>query len=118
MGGVMSSWSIIYNPNCSKSRKALQILREHKINPTIIDYLQNPLSREQLSDIADKIGVEAHQLLRKKEKAFVEANIDVTNDMNVFDAMVDNPSLIERPIVVHKEKALIARPPEKLLDII
>ena len=72
----MSSWSIIYNPNCSKSRKALEILREHKINPTIIDYLQNPLSREQLRDIADKMGDEAHELLRATDLRAITGGAD------------------------------------------
>ena len=111
---------IYHNPRCSKSRATLALLREKGIEPRIVEYLKTPPSREELEAILARLGMQPRDLMRKKEKIYKELgldNPDLSRDQ-LIDAMLENPILIERPIVVVGDKAAIGRPPEKVLEIL
>ena len=111
---------IYHNPRCSKSRATLQLLQEKGIEPKIIEYLKTPPSKEALEAILNKLGMEPRDLMRKKEKVYKEKgldNPDLTRDQ-LIQAMIENPILIERPIVLVGDKAALGRPPENVLEIL
>ncbi|WP_374088258.1 arsenate reductase (glutaredoxin) [Methylomicrobium lacus] len=111
---------IYHNPRCSKSRETLQLLRDKGIEPEIVEYLKNPPSAEELDAILQKLGIEPRDLMRKKEKPYDELDLfDKSLDrQTLIRAMVENPILIERPVVVIGDKAAIGRPPENVLAIL
>ena len=112
--------TIYHNPRCSKSRQTLALLEDKGVDLNIIEYLKTPPDQETLADILNKLGITPADLLRKGESVYKDLNLDnKTDDTNaLIDAMVENPILIERPIVVANGKAAIGRPPESVLDII
>lgn len=109
----------IHNPRCSKSRQALALLEDKNINPDIRLYLNNSLSKDELKGILKKLNVEASSIIRKGEKDYKEnfKGKDLSEE-EWIDAMIKYPKLIERPILVNGEKAVVGRPPENVLDII
>ncbi|BCX82863.1 arsenate reductase (glutaredoxin) [Methylomarinovum caldicuralii] len=112
---------IYHNPRCSKSRATLALLREHGIEPRIVEYLKQPPSREELEAILDKLGFsDPRRLMRTKEKVYKELQLDApdADRDRLLEAMLANPILIERPIVVAGRKAAIGRPPENVLEIL
>jgi arsenate reductase len=112
--------TIYHNPSCSKSRETLQILKQHKTQPYVIEYLDTPPSKGEISQIIDKLGVAPIDLLRTTEKAYIEAKYqaDLMSDEEIIEAIAKHPSLLQRPIVIYGNKAIIGRPPIKVLDII
>ncbi len=110
---------IIHNPRCSKSRSAYNLLKEKGYEVEEILYLKNPLTKEQLKDIVKKLGIAPFDLIRTKEGDFKNnfANENLSDEQWI-DAMIKFPKLIERPIVINKDKAVIARPTEKIFEII
>ena len=116
---AMSTLRIYHNPRCSKSRGACQILADKGIAAEIVDYLKNPPSRAELADLVQKLGLPAEALVRKGEVVFKEhyAGRTLTED-DYLDAMAAHPILIERPVVIKGDRAVIARPPEKLLELL
>jgi len=112
------SVTIYHNPRCSKSRQTLELLRERGVEPTVVEYLTAPPTARELDRILRLLGREPGELLRKKEAA--EAGLDAAalDRKALIQAMVDNPSVIERPIVVAGDKAAVGRPPESVLDIL
>jgi arsenate reductase (glutaredoxin) len=114
------STRIYHNPRCSKSRQTLALLREHGIEPEIIEYLRTPQSAEELQALLNLPGLEAKQLVRVKEAAWREAKQDLAamSDAEIVSALVDIPSLLERPVVVHNGRTCIGRPPENVLDLL
>lgn len=117
---MSSSVKIFHNPRCSKSRKTMQLIESSGITPEIIEYLKEPPGYQELSDTLDLLDLEPRALMRSQEKPYKENNLD-NPDLSREDlirAMIDNPILIERPIVLHDGKAIIGRPPEKVLDIL
>lgn len=111
---------IYHNPRCSKSREALSLLESRNIAPTVCDYQKTPLNAEQIRDLVGKLGIQVKDLLRSKEAEFKSAGLDradVTDEERI-QAMVDQPKLIERPIVVVGDQARIGRPPEAILEIL
>ena len=112
--------TIYHNPRCSKSRQTLGLLEEKGIKPEIIEYLSNPPSTMELKEIIKKLGISARELMRKNEEIYKEKNLDDAdlNEDDLIAAMVNNPILIERPIVLSKGKAAIGRPPENVLELI
>jgi len=116
----MSDISIYHNPRCSKSRAALALLEENDINPEIIYYLDNPPSTEQLKELLSKLGKSIREVLRRGEAEFEEFNLGDPdlNEEIIFDIVNRHPRLIERPIVVKGERALIGRPPENVLQLL
>ena len=115
----METLRIYHNPRCSKSRGACQILADKGIAAEIVDYLKNPPSRAELADLVQKLGLPAEALVRKGEVVFKEhyAGRTLTED-DYLDAMAAHPILIERPVVIKGDRAVIARPPEKLLELL
>lgn len=114
------SVTIYHNPRCSKSRQTLQLLREHAIEPQIIEYLKTPPDPKTLDRLLQMLGLEPRELMRRKEAEFRALNLDDAqlSRSQLIQAMVDNPKLIERPIVVNGAKAALGRPPEQVLDVL
>ena len=109
---------IFHNPRCRKSRETLQLIEEKGIEPEIIEYLKTPPSKKELSDILDLLKIEPQQLLRKNEAIFKSdfKGKELSNE-EWIEAMINNPKLIERPIVVKGGKAIIGRPPENVKEL-
>lgn len=116
----MAAMTLYHNPRCSKSRSALQLLEERGLNPAIVRYLETPLSAAQLQDLLAKLGIPARQLLRSGEDEYKSLGLSDPNltDAQLIEAMAAQPKLIERPILVVGEKAVIGRPPENILEIL
>ncbi|MAU38239.1 MAG: arsenate reductase (glutaredoxin) [Rhizobiales bacterium TMED94] len=111
---------IYHNPRCSKSRQTLEILNKKKLDIDIIEYLKSPLECSEISSLLKKLGYTARDLLRRGEDIYKNKKLSdksLTDDF-LIDIMSKNPILIERPIVVCNDKAVIGRPPEKVLDIL
>lgn len=110
---------IYHNPNCSKSRESLEILETTKEDVQIIKYLDETLSTEKLSKIIKLLKIKPIELIRENETIWKEnfKDLDFT-DEELIDVMVEFPQLIERPIVINGDKAVIGRPPTKIYDII
>ena len=109
-------FTIYHNPRCSKSRQTLQLLEQAGIQPEIILYLEQTPTTAVLSEIIAKLGISPRQLLRKGEDAYKELQLkdDKLSDQQLIEAMVNHPKLIERPIVVNGDKAVLGRPPENI----
>ncbi|MCF8719884.1 arsenate reductase (glutaredoxin) [Nitrospina gracilis] len=114
------SVTIYHNPKCSKSRATLELLRGKGIEPEIIEYLKTPPSADTLQSILEKLGLSPREFMRKKEDEYEELELDnpTLTDHELIAFMVQNPSLIERPIVIANGKAALGRPPEQVLDIL
>jgi arsenate reductase len=109
--------TIYHNPRCSKSRATLALLEEKGVTPKVIEYLKTPPSEEELSTILSLLGMGPKDLLRKKEAK--DAGIDSALDgAALIAAMVANPQVIERPIVLTPGAARVGRPPESVLEIL
>ena len=106
---------IYHNPRCRKSREGLQLLESSHQNFEIIDYLNNPPTEKELTDILKMLELDPIQLVRKNETVWKEnyKNRELT-DAEIVKAMCDNPKLIERPIVISGNKAVLGRPPENI----
>ncbi len=110
---------IYHNPRCSKSRQGVAILEESKVDFKVIKYLDTPLSEKDVSEIIHLLKISPIDLVRKNEKIWKELfKGKELSDAEIIKAMVENPKLIERPIVVNKDKAVIGRPPESISDIL
>lgn len=111
----MATYKVYHNPRCSKSRNALSYLEEKDLSFEIVEYLKEPLSKEDIEDLLKMLGIPAKDLIRKNEAIFKEQfkGKELSED-EWINAMVEYPKLIERPIVVKGEKAVIARPTENI----
>ncbi|WP_298540751.1 arsenate reductase (glutaredoxin) [uncultured Aquimarina sp.] len=111
--------TIYHNPRCSKSRQCLAILEEKNEDLDIIKYLDTPLTEKKISEIIDLLGIKPIDLVRKNEAIWKQEykGKDFT-DNELIKIMCDHPKLIERPIVIKNNKAIIGRPPEKVVDIL
>ncbi|MGE8497594.1 MAG: arsenate reductase (glutaredoxin) [Pseudomonas sp.] len=116
----MTDLTLYHNPRCSKSRAALQLLEERGLTPGIVRYLDTPLSATELRELLGKLGIGARGLLRSGEDEYTALGLNdpSLDDAQLIDAMAANPKLIERPILVVGDKAVIGRPTEKLLEIL
>jgi len=116
----MSNIIIWHNPRCSKSRQTLQLIRDRGIEPTIIEYLKTPPSEAELISALGKLKLEPRDLMRKKEAAYKELSLgdEGLTRSELVGAMVENPVLIERPIVVRGKHAVLGRPPENVLELL
>ncbi|WP_413113914.1 arsenate reductase (glutaredoxin) [Thaumasiovibrio sp. DFM-14] len=113
--------TIYHNPKCSKSRATLTLLQERGIEPDVVRYLDTPLDVEQLQRLLSLLGFEQpRQLMRIKDALYKELELDKTerSNLELLQAMQQHPKLIERPIVVNGDKAVLGRPPENVLDIL
>lgn len=111
---------IYHNPKCSKSRQTLELLRERGVDPKVVEYLKTPPSVQELDAILKKLGIEPRALMRKNEAAYEQAGLadPALTRAQLIAAMVANPSVIERPIVVNGARAAVGRPPENVLEIL
>ena len=116
----MKEFIIYHNPRCSKSRQALQLLREAGIEPTIVEYLKTPLEKNVLKNISQLLGLRPKDFVRKIEKDFKDNHLSesLEDDDKILEAMSLFPKIIERPIVVLGEEAVIGRPPENVQKLI
>lgn len=116
----MSQLTLFHNPRCSKSRGALELLEARGLAPTIVRYLETPPSAAELLALLGKLGIGARQLLRTGEDEYKALGLDdpQLSDAQLVEAMAAHPKLIERPILVAGDKAVIGRPPEKVLEIL
>lgn len=110
---------IYHNSRCSKSRECLAFLQNSEKSFEIINYLQTPPTFEELKNIISKLNIKPIELVRQKEKIWID-NFKKSNltDEAIIHAMIEHPSLIERPIVINNDKAVIARPLEKVNEIL
>jgi len=111
---------IYHNPSCSKSRETLQILDNNNLSPTIVEYLDNPPTRQELKKIIAMLDISARELLRTTEQIYADAKLDreALSEDEIIAAICQHPELLQRPIVVAGERAVIGRPPARVLDII
>lgn len=111
---------IYHNPRCSKSRQAIELLRERGIEPQVVEYLKTPPDATTLRGLLRMLGCPARDLLRRGEEAYAELGLAarLEDDDAVISAMVERPVLIERPVIVVGGRAVIGRPPEKLLTLL
>jgi arsenate reductase len=116
----MTDLTLYHNPRCSKSRGALELLEARGLTPTIIRYLETPPDAAQLRDLLGKLRIGARELLRTGEEEYKALNLaDASlSDEQLIAAMAAHPKLIERPILVVGDKAVIGRPPESVLEIL
>ncbi len=111
---------ILHNPRCSKSRETLELVRAQGIEPTIVEYLKDTPDSAEIHGILTMLGAQPRDIMRTGEKVYKELGLDDADLSNhtLIEAMVDNPILIERPIVIANGKAAIGRPPKTVLDIL
>ena len=116
----MKDLTIYHNPRCSKSRQTLQIIKDHGIQPIVVEYLKAPLKESELKSISKLLNKRPKDFVRKSEADFKENNIQkiIENDADLINGMVKFPKIIERPIVLYKNKAVIGRPPENVLELL
>ena len=112
--------TIYHNPRCSKSRQTLELLQSNNIEPEIVLYLETPPSAADIEALLSKLGISARELLRNGEDAYKENNLKdkSLSDAALIEAMTKFPKLIQRPIVVKGDKAVLGRPPENVLELI
>jgi arsenate reductase len=110
--------TIYHNSRCQKSRQGLNFLENLEEKFQIINYIKNPLSKVEIKKLLLKLQYQPIDLIRRKEKIWIE-NFKEKNlsDEEIMELMIQFPKLIERPIVVYKNKAVIARPTEKIMDL-
>ena len=110
---------LYHNPRCSKSRQGLKLLQESHQNFEIIEYLKRPISEEEIKDLLDKLKIGPIELVRKNESIWKEKyKGKKMNDQQIIQALLEYPKLIERPIFTNGNKAVIGRPPEKIISIL
>lgn len=116
----MTDLTLYHNPRCSKSRGALELLEARGLAPTIVRYLETPLDAAQLQSLLGKLGISARQLLRTGEDEYKTLDLadSSLSEAQLIAAMAAHPKLIERPILQVGDKAIIGRPPEKVLEIL
>lgn len=118
----MNHITIYHNPRCSKSREALGIVQrfasDHDAALNVIEYLKTPLAAKDLQALQHKLEMPAREMVRENEEEFASLNLAEANDAALLQAIVAHPKLMQRPIVVYREQAIIARPPERLHEFL
>lgn len=116
---MSKTMKIYHNPRCSKSRQTLNLLIDNDVDPEIFEYLKTPPTVKELSDIVNMLGINPVDLVRKGEAIFKEKYKGLElSDKEWIEAMVENPKLIERPIVIDGNQARLGRPPELVLELL
>ena len=116
----MSELILYHNPRWGKSRIAVSLLNEKKINFTIIEYLKTPLSKTEILSLSEKLGRPISQFVRKNEKDFKKNQCEkyLNNNEKMAEMMNRFPKIMERPILVKGKKAVLGRPPEDVLELV
>ena len=116
----MTDTIIYHNPRCSKSRQTLEILQREGYEPQVIKYLQTPPSVEEIKGLLSLLGMTAQQVMRRNEAEYKDNNMSdpQLSEAQLIELMHAFPKVIERPIVVNGDQAVIGRPPESVMDII
>jgi arsenate reductase (glutaredoxin) len=115
----MERLTIYHNPRCSKSRAALAILQAHEVPLRVVEYLKEPPTRAELATLRRKLGCAAAEWIRKNEAEFKQAGLSAnSSEEQLLDGMAKYPILIERPIVVCGNRAVVGRPPERVMELL
>ena len=115
----MANVTIWHNPRCSKSRNAVTLLEEKGVEADVVKYLDTPPTKDELVAVLKMLGISARELMRTKEAIYKELNLkEETDEDKLIEAMVQNPKLIERPVVIKGGKAAIGRPIENIIDLL
>lgn len=114
----MQDITIWHNPRCSKSRAALEVLEQKNLDINVVKYLETTPSKKEIKEVLQMLGMGARNLMRTKEDIYKELNLKDENDEEkLIDAMVENPKLIERPVIIKDGSAVIARPIENIDEL-
>jgi arsenate reductase (glutaredoxin) len=113
----MTEWTIYYNPNCKTCQKTLAILKERRIDVFVRDYLKSPPTEKELNDVLTKLKMGPSEIIRKKDPTYdlLKLGSKEMTDAEWLSFLTKHPHLIERPIVIRGERAVMARPPERAL---
>ena len=115
----MQNIQIWHNPKCSKSRAAKELLENKKIDANVVEYLEQIPTKEQIKDVLKKLRISAKELLRTGEDIYKELNLkEIDDEDKLIEIMAEHPILIERPIIIKGEIAVIARPIENLEELL
>ncbi len=116
----MTTITLWHNPRCSKSRQALALLRDHGVEPRIVEYLREPPDVAELERVLDLLGVEPRAAMRPGEETYAQLGLDdpALDHRALIAALAAQPILIERPIAIAGSHAVIARPPERVLELL
>jgi len=111
---------ILHNPRCSKSRKTLALIEQAGVDPEVVLYLETPPAADELDEILGKLGLEPMELVRRGEEIYKELGLGgrELSRQELIDLMVAHPKLIERPIVIAGERAVLGRPPENVTELL
>lgn len=117
---IQMTITIYHNPKCGTSRNTLEMIRKSGVQPTVIEYLKTPPSREELVDLIKRMGIPARDVLRQKGTPYDELELgdDKWSDDQLFDFMIEHPILMNRPIVVSDKGVRLCRPSEEVLDLL
>lgn len=111
-------FTLLHNPRCSTSRKALELLESRDIQPRIVEYLKDPLDETEIRDLLKKLSAGPRDLVRKKEPLFKELGLEAANDNALIRAMAAHPVLIERPVLIRGKRAAIGRPLSQIEELL
>ncbi|HEY9203057.1 MAG TPA: arsenate reductase (glutaredoxin) [Sulfurimonas sp.] len=115
----MQEIKIWHNPKCSKSREAMEILKEKKCDAEVVKYLEESPDKAQIKNILKMLGIAPRELMRVKEDIYKELNLkDAKDDEALIEAMAKHPKLIERPIIIKGDRAIIGRPTERIAEFL
>ncbi len=116
----MSDITLYHNPRCSKSRETLKLLQENQVEPKIRLYLEDVPCADELRTVLQQLGITARELMRTGEAPYKDNNLrdSSLNEQQLIDAMIENPKLIQRPIAIRGDRAIIGRPPEAVLELL
>ena len=112
------SVTIYHNPRCSNSRQTLALIEEKGVTPKIVEYLDTPPNPEELKEILSKLGKTAAEIVRKKEAKEEGIDFSALSETALIEALASHPRVIERPIVIKGNRAVLGRPPENVLEIL
>ena len=112
--------TIYHNPRCTKSGLTLQLLKDQGITPNVVFYLETPPNNDELNNILSMLNVDIRSIMRKNEPEYLNNKLDdeTIDDTQLIQSIINNPIILERPIVTYNGKAAIGRPPENILDIL
>lgn len=110
---------VYFNPECSKCRTVSSILEERGVEPEYVRYLEQAPTREQLEKVMQQLGAEhPHEMMRTQERLYDELGLASATPDELLDAMTAHPILVQRPIIIHGGRAVIARPPQRALELL